>query len=182
MADGWCVYGLAHVALARNDFMTGDQLLRTTLEYSKSRGLTWGVGHAQLSLGVLAFMTGDVNQAVERLAESLLVRQQLKDARGICDCLGIMAMLASVRGDVALAATLLGAAAVRRESSGHAAVPWLQPLLEEATATARRALGDEFDVEFARGRGLSTDQAIELALDRLTGPVEDQVLLTEAVS
>jgi hypothetical protein len=119
---------------------------------------------------------------VERLAESLLVRQQLKDARGICDCLGIMAMLASVRGDMALAATLLGAAAVRRESSGHAAVPWLQPLLEEATATARRALGDEFEVEFAIGRGLSTDQAIELALDRLTGPVEDQVLLTGSVS
>jgi non-specific serine/threonine protein kinase len=182
MADGWCVYGLAHVALARNDFLAGDQLLRTTLDYSKSRGLTWGVGHAQLSLGVLAFMTGDINQAVERLAESLLVRQQLKDARGICDFLGIMALLASVRGDLTLAAVLLGAAAVRRESSGHKAVPWQQPLLDEAGASARRALGDGFDAEFARGRGLSTDQAIELALDRLTGPVEDQVLLIESVS
>lgn len=182
MADGWCVYGLAHVALARNDFMTGDQLLRTTLEYSKSRGLTWGVGHAQLSLGVLAFMTGDIDQAVDRLAESLLVRQQLKDARGICDCLGIMALLASVRGDLALAAVLLGAAAVRRESSGHKAVPWQQPLLEEAAASARRALGDEFDVEFGRGRGLSTDRAIELALDRLAGPAEEQALLVESVS
>ena len=181
MADGWCVYGLAHVALARNDFMAGDQLLRTTLEYSKSRGLTWGVGHAQLSLGVLAFMTGDINQAVERLAESLLVRQQLKDARGICDCLGIMALLASVRGDLTLAAVLLGAAAVRRESSGHKAVPWQQPLLDEAGASARRALGEGFDAEFARGRGLSTDQAIELALDRLVGPVEDQALLIESV-
>jgi predicted ATPase/class 3 adenylate cyclase len=182
MADGWCVYGLAHVALARNDFIAGDQLLRTTLEYSKSRGLTWGVGHAQLSLGVLAFMTGDIGQAVERLAESLLVRQQLKDARGICDCLGIMALLASVRGDLALTAVLLGAAAVRRESSGHTAVPWQQPLLEEAAASARRALGDGFDVEFGRGRGLSTDQAIELALDRLTGPVEDQVRLIESAT
>ncbi|HUP15341.1 MAG TPA: adenylate/guanylate cyclase domain-containing protein [Acidimicrobiia bacterium] len=182
MADAWCVYGLAHVALARNDFITGDQLLRTTLEYSKSRGLTWGVGHAQLSLGVLAFMTGDVDQAVERLSESLLVRQQLKDARGICDCLGIMAVLASVRGDLALAAVLLGAAAVRRESSGHKAVPWQQPLLEEAAATARRGLGEDFDAEFARGRGLSTDQGIELALDSLTGPVKNQVPLTESVS
>jgi predicted ATPase len=181
MADGWCVYGLAHVALARNDFTAGDQLLRTVLEYSKSRGLTWGVGHAQLSLGVLAFMTGEINQAVERLAESLLVRQQLKDARGICDCLGIMALLASVRGDLTLAATLLGAAAVRRESSGHKAVPWQQPLLDEAGASARRALGEGFDAEFVRGRGLSTDQAIELALDRLVGPVEDQVLLIESV-
>jgi hypothetical protein len=131
---------------------------------------------------VLAFMTGDIGQAVERLAESLLVRQQLKDARGICDCLGIMALLASVRGDLALTAVLLGAAAVRRESSGHTAVPWQQPLLEEAAASARRALGDGFDVEFGRGRGLSTDQAIELALDRLTGPVEDQVRLIESAT
>ncbi len=92
-----------------------------------------------------------------------------------------MALLASVRGDLALAAILLGAAAVRRESSGHKAVPWQQPLLEEAAVSARRALGDEFDVEFARGRGLATDQAIELALDRLAGPVEDQGLLAESV-
>ena len=181
LADGWCVYGLAHVALARNDFVTGDQLLRTTLEYSKSRGLTWGVGHAQLSLGVLAFMTGDVGQAIERLSESLLVRRQLKDARGICDCLGIMALLASVRGDQALAAVLLGAAAVRRESTGHTAVPWQQPLLEEAAASAQRALGHEFDSRVAKGRGLSTDQAIELAIDRLSGPVEGQVALSESV-
>ena len=182
LADAWCVYGLAHVALARNDFMAGDRLLRTTLEYSQSRGLTWGVGHAQLSLGVLAFMTGDIDQAVERVSESLLVRQQLKDARGICDCLGIMALLASIRGDLALAAVLLGAADLRRESSGHAVVPWQQPLLEEATASARRALGDEFDSTFAKGRGLSTDQAIELALDRLSGAVEEPALLTESVS
>ena len=175
LSDAWCVYGLAHVALARNDFVTGDQLLRTTLEYSKSRGLTWGVGHAQLSLGVLAFMTGDIEQAIERLSESLLVRQQLKDARGICDCLGIMALLASVRGDLSFAAVLLGAAAVRRESTGHIAVPWQQPLLAEATASARRVLGDEFDAAVAKGRAFSTDQAIELALDRLSGPVEGQV-------
>ena len=44
VSDAWCVYGLAHIALARGDMMTADQLLRSTLEYSRSRGLTWGVG------------------------------------------------------------------------------------------------------------------------------------------
>jgi hypothetical protein len=79
--------------------MTADRLLHDTLEYSKRRGLTWGIGHAQLSLGVLAFMMGDMGQAVSRMSESLLVREQLQDARGICDCLGMMAVFASVAGD-----------------------------------------------------------------------------------
>ena len=92
-----------------------------------------------------------------------------------------MALLASVRGDLNLAAVLLGAAAVRRESTGHMAVPWQQPLLEEAAASAERALGDDFESGVAKGRGLSTDQAIELAIDRLSGPVEGQVPLSESV-
>ena len=166
LAEAWCTYGLAHIALARNDFASADQLLRKTLDYSRGLGLTWGVGHAQLSLGVLAFMMGDLPQAVERLSESILVRQQLQDSRGICDCLAMMALLASVGGQHSLAAVLLGGADVRREATGHTAVPWQQPMLEQAVISARHALGDEYELVLAEGRSLSTDQAIELAVER----------------
>jgi predicted ATPase len=166
VSDAWCVYGLAHIALARGDMMTADQLLRSTLEYSRSRGLTWGVGHAQLSLGVLAFMMGDLGQAVTRLSESLRVREQLRDARGICDCLGMMAVFASVLGDHRLAAVLLGAAEVRREATGQIAVPWMQPMLAEATSNAERALGAEFADGVAEGRALPPGEAISLAVER----------------
>ena len=44
ISDAWCVYGLAHIALARGDMVTADQLLRATLEYSKSRGLPGASG------------------------------------------------------------------------------------------------------------------------------------------
>jgi hypothetical protein len=165
IADAWCVYGMAHTALARGDMMTADRLLHDTLEYSKRRGLTWGIGHAQLSLGVLAFMMGDMGQAVGRLSESLLVREQLEDARGICDCLGMMAVFASVAGDHRFASVLLGAAEVRREATGQTAVPWQQPMLAEAEASAEKALGDEFAVGIAEGRELPPGEAIRLAIE-----------------
>jgi predicted ATPase len=168
IADAWCVYGKAHIALARGDMMTADQMLRRVLEYSKSRGLTWGVGHAQLSLGVLAFMMGDIGQAVARMSESLLVREQLQDARGICDCLGMMAVFASVAGDHRFASVLLGAAEVRREATGQIAVPWQQPMLAEAAANAEKALGDGFGLGIAEGRALPPEEAIHLAIEGMT--------------
>ena len=168
ISDAWCVYGLAHISLARGDMVTADQLLRATLEYSKSRGLTWGIGHAQLSLGVLAFMMGDIGQAVARMSESLLIREQLQDARGICDCLGMMAVFASVTGDHRFASVLLGAAEVRREATGQIAVPWMQPMLAEATANAERALGEDLASGIAEGRALPPAEAIHLAVERMT--------------
>jgi predicted ATPase/class 3 adenylate cyclase len=168
ISDAWCVYGLAHIALARGDMVTADQLLRATLEYSKGRGLTWGIGHAQLSLGVLAFMTGDIGQAVARMSESLLIREQLQDARGICDCLGMMAVFASVTGDHQFASVMLGAAEVRREATGQIAVPWMQPMLAEATANAERVLGDDLASGIAEGRALPPAEAIHLAVEGMT--------------
>ena len=113
-------------------------------------------------------MMGDLGQAVSRLSDSLLVREQLKDARGICDCLGMMALLASVQGQHRLAAVLLGAAEVRREASGHTVVPWLQPLLAEAVASAQKELGDEYEAGIAEGRALTTPDAIRFAIDQLS--------------
>jgi predicted ATPase len=168
IADAWCVYGMAHTALARGDMMTADRLLHDTLEYSKRRGLTWGIGHAQLSLGVLAFMMGDMGQAVSRMSESLLVREQLQDARGICDCLGMMAVFASVAGDHRFASVLLGAAEVRREATGQTAVPWQQPMLAEAAANAEKALGGQFAVGVAEGRALPPGEAIHLAIEGMS--------------
>jgi hypothetical protein len=132
------------------------------------------VGHTQLSLGVLAFMMGDLDTAVERLQASLLVRQQLRDARGLCDCIGMMALVASVRGDHALAALLIGAGDVAREAFGHQPVPWIAPLLEQAEMSASATLGDDYETRVDEGRDLSVDDAIELIMSRFA-PAESDV-------
>jgi non-specific serine/threonine protein kinase len=166
LADAWCTYGLAHIALNRGDFPTAEERLHHVLDYSKSNSLAWGIGHVQLSLGVMSFMLGDLQGSVDRVVESMLVRQELRDSRGLCDCLGMMALHASVRGDHQLSALLLGAAEVAREASGDHLVPWQRPLIEQATQAARTALGGAFDDHFEEGRGYSMAEAIALILER----------------
>ena len=180
LAEAWCNYGLAHITLARGNLLEAHNLLHATLEFCRQHGLTWGIGHAQLSLGVLAFMMGDLDQAGARLAESLAVRRQLGDSRGIADCLGLMAVLAAARGEHELAAQLLGAAEVKREASGQRAVPWQQPLLEQANEGARRELGDRFSTLLVEGRALGMHDAIELGIRRL-GPASESHPPTSAV-
>lgn len=170
LAEAWCAYGLAHIALARGDFERCQSLLEMALGYSRDNGLTWGVGHTQLSLGILSFMRGDMDEALRRLSESAKVRQELRDSRGICDCLGTIALLASFRGENEFAAQMLGAAEMAREASGHQVVPWLRPLLEQAQMSVQQALEDDYETRLAEGRSLSTDRAIEMILERFYSP------------
>jgi tetratricopeptide (TPR) repeat protein len=178
LADAWCAYGQAHIALARGDFEKCSTLLEAAFQYSRDLGLTWGVGHTQLSRGVLAFMLGDVDQAVLRLTESLAVRKQLRDSRGICDCLGMIALLAAVQGDQEFAALMLGAAEMAREASGHQVVPWLQPLLEQGQMMVQQALKENFEVKLEEGRRLTTFVAIDMILER--SPSAEEQLVTTA--
>jgi predicted ATPase/class 3 adenylate cyclase len=170
LAEAWCGYGLAHIALARGDFETCQTLLDKALGYSRDHGLIWGVGHTQLSLGVLAFMSGDMDEAMRRLSESTKVRRELRDSRGICDCLGTIALLASFRGENEFAAQMLGAAEIAREASGHQVVPWLRPLLEQAQMSVQLALEEDYEPRLAEGRALATDKAIEMILERFQTP------------
>jgi predicted ATPase len=166
LADAWCTYGLAHVALSRGDFAAAEPLLIHCFEYSRANGLSWGVGHTQLSLSVMAFMLGDMEQSVARMLESIRVRAELRDSRGLCDCIGMMALHASVGGDHDLAATLIGAAEVAREASGDHLVPWQQPLLEQAIVAAQANLGDDYEARFMEGRRLTMNESIALIMER----------------
>jgi tetratricopeptide (TPR) repeat protein len=166
LADGWCEYGLAHVALQRGDMAQAEKRLHNVLEYSRRHGLTWGVGHSQLSLAVLNFMMGDREQSVERTLDSLRVRRELRDSRGLCDCLGMMALHASVQSHHDLAAVLLGAAEVAREAAGYAPVPWLQPMLDQAREISESVLGADYQSAHAEGHKLTVAEAIELIVDR----------------
>ncbi|MGD2060028.1 MAG: hypothetical protein PVF87_04115, partial [Acidimicrobiia bacterium] len=166
LADAWCEYGLAHVAMQRGDLAEAQRRLHLVLDYSRQRGLTWGVGHSQLSLAAIAFMSGDVAQSVERTLESLQVRYELRDSRGLCDCIGMTALHASVQGDHGFAAVLLGAAEVAREAAGYAPIPWLRPMLDQAEETSRSALGDGYPPRHAEGHKLSVDEAVQLIVSR----------------
>ena len=171
LSQGWAPYGLGHVAWLEGDLETAKRLITETLDLSTKHELLWGIGHAQLSLSLLAYFSGDLSQAATRMTESVRIRQQIRDSRGIADCLSIMAVFAGSQ-DHELAAKLLGASELKREATGQMVVPWLQPFFEEAVLMASSALGeDTYRAHFLEGRGLTTDEAIDLALAGMASPV-----------
>jgi predicted ATPase/class 3 adenylate cyclase len=182
LADGWCEYGLAHVALQRGDVAQAERRLHNVLDFSRRNGLTWGIGHSQLSLAALNFTMGDHDQSVERTVDSLRVRKELRDARGLCDCIGMMALHASVKGDHELAATLLGAAEVAREAAGYSPIPWLRPLLDQARELSESVLGEDYETVRAGGHRLTVVEAIELIVDRFAiGPADGEPTQSSSV-
>ena len=55
------------------------------------------------------------------------------------------------------------------------AVPWIQPMLEQAELSAQATLGDDYADRIKEGRAMGSDEVIELILSRMvpseTGPI-----------
>lgn len=62
---------------------------------------------------------------------------------------------------------MLGVAEMAREASGQRPVPWLLPLLEQGQMSAQLSLEDAYESKLAEGRRLSTDEAMDLILERM---------------
>jgi len=118
-------------------------------------------------LSNLAFATlhlGDVERAQRLFLESLAILQAQQNQPGILECLIGFAATAVAAGQPALGVRLFAAAAA---VSGQPAVSnWkaTRAELEHYMALARTSLADAaFNAEQAAGRGLSLEQALELA-------------------
>lgn len=171
LAEIWCYFGLAHVYWMTGAMDTAEQLLLRSLDFARKWNHVWAIGHAQFSYGILDFLKGDIPQARERLRESLGLRRDMRDLRGIADCLGALALVAGAGGDHRTAARLLGAADAQREAAGQVLVPWLEPFFDQIRQESRARLDEEpFDRAVRDGRGLSRAEAVALGLDQLAAP------------
>lgn len=166
LAEIWCNYGLAHVCWLTGEMERAEELLKRSLEYARKWNHVWAIGHAQFSYGILDFLRGDTARASDRLRESLRLRQEMRDLRGIADCLGALALAAGAGGDHESAARLLGAADAQREAAGQVVVPWLEPFFDQIREQSRAGMGEEdFNQAVGDGRGLSLASVVGLGLD-----------------
>lgn len=140
---GWNLFGLAFAAFLDGDLATMEANLHEALDLTRDLYQPWGIAWAQFSLGVVSIMNGDDEAAAERVTESLELRWSIHDARGTADSLGLLAYLASRRGELAWAAALHGADEILREAAGLTLLPFLQPLQAESVARIREVLGEE---------------------------------------
>ena len=162
---------LGNVALDQGDYPAARALLEESLAIRRELGDRWGIARALSNLGNVALNQGDYPAARALLEESLAIRRELGDRSGIPYSLeGLAAVVASLR-DSLRAARIWGATERSRAEIGTPLPPCERSGYDRCVAAARIASGDDaaFDSAWQEGRGLTLDQAIDLALAK---PVE----------
>src|SRR5436309_1522975 len=115
---------------------------------------------------VLAWMQGDSGAARALFEESLAIRRELGDKGGYAWSVEAFARL-SARVVPERAARLWGAAESLRQSLGLPLPPNEREEYDRHRSAAREALGEEaFAGAWAEGRAMTSEQAIDYALDR----------------
>jgi tetratricopeptide (TPR) repeat protein len=129
--------------------------------------LMWSVPHTLAQLGCAEARLGEREDAEAHLREAAaLVLGTAQPATAAVVLVGL-ALVANGRGRAERAAVLLGAAAATRERAGVIPVGADRAEAELARDGASAQLGtDAFQVAFATGHDLATDEALRVALDR----------------
>jgi predicted ATPase/DNA-binding winged helix-turn-helix (wHTH) protein len=162
---------LGYVVLNQGDYPAARALHEESLAIGRELGNPHSISMALSNVGHVALDQGDYPAARALHEESLVIRRELGDRIGILYALeGLAAVVASLR-DSLRAARIWGATERLRAEIG---TPRPQNEISDHdryVAAARIASGDDaaFDSAWQEGRGLTLDQAIDLALAR---PVE----------
>jgi DNA-binding CsgD family transcriptional regulator len=119
---------------------------------------------AERLFGRLALAAGETSEA-QRYVHDALDRLVTKGfALDIPDCLDILAAVAATQDSFEEAARLLGVAAAGRERLGIVRLPPEPEFWADVELTTRGALGDDlYDIAFAAGAALATDEAVAYA-------------------
>lgn len=116
--------------------------------------------------GLAHLLLGQLDEAAQRIGESLRSRSELTELEGIAYGLFGMAAVASRRGHAGRSALLLGAAFGLVEAIGIKLPPVAQQLYDSEVAGLRAQLdAASFAMGMARGRALSLAEAVHEALE-----------------
>jgi non-specific serine/threonine protein kinase len=162
---------LGYALLNQGDYPAARAPLEESLAICRELGDRFVSALALSNLGYVALNHGDYPAARALLEESLEIRRKLGDRSGIPYSLeGLAAVVASLLGSLR-AARIWGASERWRAEIGAPLPPCERSCYDRLVAAARIASGDEaaFDNAWQEGRGLTLDQAIDLALAK---PIE----------
>jgi predicted ATPase/class 3 adenylate cyclase len=162
---------LGNVALNQDDYPAARGLYEESLAIRRELGDRFGIAGSLNDLGNVVCKQGDYPAARALYEESLAINRELGDRSGIPYSLeGLAAVVASLR-DSPRAARIWGATERLRAEIGTPLPPNQRSGYDQCVAAARIASGDDvaFDSALQEGRGLTLDQAIDLALAKPNG-------------
>jgi predicted ATPase/DNA-binding SARP family transcriptional activator len=177
-----CLGNLAAIAYTGGDWVGAERLYEESLALRRHLGDRTGIADALGKLGVVALRRGEAERARILYHESLPLLRELGDRERIARELVGIAELALARERPADAVRLLGAAEAIREAIGAPSTPDERREEERCATAARAVLGDViFPAALAEGRALSTEAAIDLALE-LLGPAPGEAIPETALA
>lgn len=155
--------GLGDLARGRGDHADAQARYTEALAYLREVDARPEIARCLSGLGRVVLDSGDLPLARERLTESLRLSRGIGTRIGVARGLESFAVLAVREGDPGRSVLLAAAAGALRERSG---LPSLPGARTDRFLTAARGLGDDTVTRlWARGRGLSAEEAIALALE-----------------
>jgi ATP/maltotriose-dependent transcriptional regulator MalT len=158
--------GLAAVAAATGDVDQAEHLLDEATAVLQHAG-PWFLTRAMFVRGILALQRRNPDDAIAMVRVSLTRIRELHDKFALVHALVPLAAAATLKGDDAWAARILGARDAVAERTGLTIVLKLvHDLREQAERDARTRLGpDRWDRAYAAGRKTSLDALLE-GIDR----------------
>lgn len=141
------------------------QIYETTLATYRATGERRRAAGELFNLGYVHLHQNQPAKALERFNEALQEYRATNDEAGIAYCLTGFAALAAIQKQAERAAELYGAAAVILERLGITLDPDDQLDLERYSKVARDQIKNtDYEAAYARGKTLTMDQAVTLAL------------------
>ena len=175
--NDWRVaYPLSALAVAdylQHDYASAKGRLAEALRFQRQAGHRLGIARSLTTIGMIAHDEEDIERARDALMEALRLLHDLGNRHHLCQALeGLAAVARVLQGDEA-AARIWGSAERMRENITCPIAPSWRPWYEREVMAARAAVNDDaaFDLAWSKGRAMTLDQAVELALDvGSTGP------------
>lgn len=117
------------------------------------------------SAGVGSMMLGDHGAAESVLIDAMKATLVIDDRPGLVMRMQALAGNAAMAGQAERAARLLGATETLLAEGGYRVSPFIRPLVDQARATAKSALGNErYEREWSNGAQLDHEASVALAL------------------
>lgn len=158
---------LGIVAYYQGDYERAVALLQESLELWRKLGAEPGLATALNVLGRVIHAQGDEVHADELFQQSLSLYAKLGERRGLAWSLEGLARVAAAKDRPERAARLFGTAEMLRETIGDPLPPRDREDYDRGVRAARARLGDQrFAAEWARGRAMTIQEAIEEAVQR----------------
>jgi predicted ATPase/DNA-binding SARP family transcriptional activator len=156
---------LASALLEIHEYTAGQQALLECRDIYQSLGYQRGVALAIQNLGGVAYKLGDYARARANFCDSLRIRHDLGLQRGYAYSFEFIADVDEIEKRYERAVQLLAAAETLRVRIGAPVEQINQKENEDALTRLRAQLGEVvFEMEWAKGVHMTTEQAIALAL------------------